>query len=115
MTEGFEKSKKSGNIGSVVSKELWMVVMVLMNAHHQVDMVDQVDDLGSPNGIHRYKYISSRFQIPMSSVVLGKVVYGIFFFNWNRGRSIFFVSEIVRKDFLIKVGISQNEYLSPLL
>ena len=29
----------------VVSRESWMVVIVLMNAHHQMDVVDQVDDL----------------------------------------------------------------------
>jgi len=29
----------------VVPRELWMVVVILMNAHHQVDVVDQVDDL----------------------------------------------------------------------
>jgi len=29
----------------VVPRELWMMVVLLMNAHHQVDMVDQVDDL----------------------------------------------------------------------
>ena len=28
-----------------VPRELWMVVVILMNAHHQVDVVDQVDDL----------------------------------------------------------------------
>jgi len=29
----------------VVPRESWMVVMVLMNAHHQVDVIDQIDDL----------------------------------------------------------------------
>jgi len=29
----------------VVPRELWMVVYVQMNAHHLVDVVDQVDDL----------------------------------------------------------------------
>jgi len=29
----------------VVSRESWMVVVVLMNAHHQMDVVDQVVDL----------------------------------------------------------------------
>ena len=29
----------------VVPRESWMVVIILMNAHHQTDMVDWVDDL----------------------------------------------------------------------
>jgi len=29
----------------VVPRELWMVVVILMNDHHHMDVVDRVDDL----------------------------------------------------------------------
>jgi len=40
------ESRKGAVIeAQVVPRESWMVVIILMNAHHQTDMVDWVDDL----------------------------------------------------------------------
>ena len=99
----------------VVPREWWLVVVVLMNAHYQVNVVDQVNDLVLMIYVCRYKNIPRGFWIPTSSIVLGKVVYGVFFFNWNRGKSVFFVSQTVKKDVLIEDDISQNEHTSSRL
>jgi len=98
----------------VVPRELWMVVLVLMNAHHQLDVVDRVVDLVLMVYC-RYENFSRGFWIPSLSVVLGKVVYGVFFFTRNRDRSVFFVSGTVRKDFLIENSVCRNEHMSSVL